>query len=373
MKQQVFAILLVALIGAAAVVWFLANFERVPSERFVGYSGEARDHRYLAVERLITRMGIPARHIETLPELRQLPGDATLILPSRGAGLSSRERLALVEWIETGGHLIVEAAPGNSDPLLELFDVETGEAGEIEKGVEVNLPQAASPLRIEAYLDRTLARAGDSLRVQGETATFLLHFRLGAGRVTVLDEFWFMSNDRVGNGDHAELVWQLVRFQPATSSVLVFDNPRKPSLWSWLVERAWTVLTAGVVLIALWLWRIVSRFGPIAPEAELNRRRLSDHLRASGRFLWSTGAGAAMAEVAREAAIHRIARAQPDFASLTSAERETRLAAVFGLDAADARILESTTKMSIPHDFVHAIRVFQQIHERLRADRRRND
>lgn len=373
MKQQIFAILLVALAGAAAAAWFFTNFERVPSERFVGYSGEARDHRYLAAERLITRMGIPARHIETLPELRQLPGDATLILPSRGAGLSSRERTALVEWIETGGHLIVEAQPGDSDPLLESLDVETGKAGEIEKGVEVRLPHATSLLQVEAYLDRSFSRRGPAWGVQNENVTFLLHFPLAIGRVTVLDEFWFMSNDRIGNADHAEFVWQLVQFQPATSSVLVFDNPRKPSLWGWLVEHAWTVLMAGAVLIILWLWRIAPRFGPIAPEAELNRRRLSDHLRASGRFLWSTGAGAALAEVAREAAVRRIAGAQPDFASLTGAQREARLAAAFGLDAADVRILESAAEAANPHDFVRAMRVFQRIHERLRVDRRRND
>lgn len=372
MKQQTFAILLVALAGAAIAAWFFTNFERVPSEEFVGYSGEARDKRYLAAERLIARMGIPARHIKTLPELRELPANGTLILPSRGAGLSSRERLALIDWIETGGHLIVEADPGDSDPLLESLEIETSEAGKVEKGVEVRLPHATSPLQIEAYLDRTLRRPGEAWHVQNEDVTFLLHFPLDAGRVTVLDEFWFMSNDRIGNADHADFVWQLVQFQPATPSVVVFDNPRKPSLWTWLVEHAWTVLVTAVVLIASWLWRIAPRFGPLAPEPELDRRKLSDHLRASGRFLWATGGGAALADVAREAAAHRIARAQPDFASLTGAEREARLAAVFGLDAADARILESTSKASIPHEFVRAMRVFQRIH-RLRVERRNND
>jgi hypothetical protein len=95
------------------------------------------------------------------------------------------------------------------------------------------------------------------------------------------------------------------------------------------------------------------------------RRRLLDHLRASGRFQWSVGDGAALAESAREAALRRVARAQADFAGLAEREREARLAAAFGLDPAEARrVLRPARDLAIPQ-FVAAMRVFQRIHERL--------
>jgi hypothetical protein len=174
-----------------------------------------------------------------------------------------------------------------------------------------------------------------------------------------------MRNRSIGQNDHAEFLWQLVRFQPGTGAVFVFDNPQKLSLARWLADNAWAVLAAGALLLVAWLWRVAPRFGPIAPDPEPARRRLLDHLRASGRFQWSAGGAATLAEAAREAALRRVARAQPDFAALGTAERGARLAASFGLPAEEAgRVLRPAQNLQ-PAEFIGAMRVFQRIHERL--------
>jgi hypothetical protein len=125
------------------------------------------------------------------------------------------------------------------------------------------------------------------------------------------------------------------------------------------------VLAARALLLVVWLWRIAPRFGPMAPDPAPARRRLLDHLRASGRFQWSAGGAAALAESAREAALRRLARAQTDFAALAPAEQRARIAAQFDLPVDEAGRVLRRAQNNQPAEFVAAMRVFQRIHERL--------
>ena len=366
-KQAIWAVVIaIAMLGGT--VWFFANFERVPDREWTGYSGEARRNGFLAAERLLDRMGLAVRHLKTPIELRELPPNGTLLLPARRNALAPAERERLLEWVRGGGHLIVESENHRlPDPILEALAVgrqAVKNPGQTQS-TEVRLPHSPDALRVRLAQGQTLVAPADSFRVQGKSATPLVHFRHGRGQVTALNDFWFMRNQSIGDGDHAEFLWQLVRFQPQTAAVWVFDDPQKLSLLRWLADNAWTVLAAGAALLALWLWRIATRFGPVAPDPQPARRRLLDHLRASGRFQWSAGGAAALAESAREAALRRVARAQPDFLALGPAERGARLAASFDLPGAAAERVLRPVRDPTPAAFVDTMRVFQRIHERL--------
>jgi hypothetical protein len=360
------ALLAVLVLGGAW--WFFTNFERVPTREWVGYQGEARRNSYLAAERLLARLGLAVRHVKTPGELRELPPNGTLILPDRRDALAPDERRRLLAWVDAGGHLIVEDEDHRRpDPVLDALGVKRkpGPKAAPEAAIEVRLPHAPAPLSVRMHARQTLEVPQAEVMVRGKSVTHLVHFRRGRGQVTVLNDFGFMRNPAIGAVDHAEFLWQLTRFQPGTAAVLVFDNPEKLSLARWLADHAWAAVAAAALLLALWLWSIAPRFGPLAPDPEPVRRRLLDHLRASGRFQWSVGDGAALAESAREAALRRVARAQADFAGLAEREREARLAAAFGLDPAEARrVLRPARDLAIPQ-FVAAMRVFQRIHERL--------
>ena len=355
-----------AVLGGA--IWFFNNFERVPDREWTGYQGEARRNGFLAAERLLDRMGLRVRHLKTPIELRELPPNGTLILPARRNALAPAERERLLEWVDAGGHLIVENENHRlPDPILDALDVKRQPVktpGQ-SRTTEARLPHAPGVLKVNLASDRTLIAPAGAFQLQLNKATQLAHFKRGRGQVTVLNDFGFMRNPAIGQNDHAEFLWQLVRFQPGTAAVFVFDNPQKLSLLDWLVDNAWAVLAAGALLLVAWLWRIAPRFGPMAPDPEPVRRRLLDHLRASGRFQWSAGGAATLAEAAREAALRRVARAQTDFAALTPAERRARLAASFDLPAEEAeRVLRPAQNLQ-PAEFVNAMRVFQRIHERL--------
>jgi hypothetical protein len=360
----------IVLLGVAAVglVWFLDNFERVTEKEWVGYSGEARRNPYLAAERLVTRMGVPARNVRTIPELRELPVNGALILPDRRDALTPDARQRLIEWVEKGGHLIVEDENHKvPDPVLDAFGVQRKPVKAPPKVVpfEATLPHAPAPMKVEMHSIQTIEAPHAAVRIVGRHATHLVHFERGRGRVTVLNDLEFLRNRSIGRHDHAEFLWQIVRFQPDSPSLFVFDNPQRLSLLGWLRDNAWAAVAAAVLLLVVWLWRAAARFGPIAPDPEPARRRLLDHLRASGRFQWSRGGGGALVESAREAALRRVARAHPDFAGLTRGQREARLVELFDIRREDAHLVLAPAHPRTPGELMHAVGVYQRIQERL--------
>jgi hypothetical protein len=370
MNRAIVAWIVILGAAAAATLWFFASYERVTERQRVGYSGEARTNAYLAAERFLARMGVAARHVKTIPELKELPVNGTLLLPDRRDALTPDARAAALRWVESGGHLIVEDEDARlPDPILDGLGVKRVAVAKPPRGklppLEATLPHASRPMRIEMHSNQTLDAPQARVRVAGQHATHLLHFEHGRGRVTVLNDLEFLRNRSIGRLDHAEFLWQIVRFQPDTPALFVFDNPQKLSLLAWLRDNAWAVLAAAGLLLVLWLWRVGARFGPVLPDPEPARRRLLDHLRASGRFQWSRGGGGALVEAAREAALRRVGRAYPDFAALTRAEQQSRLVELFGVRPEDAQKVLAAAHPRSPGELMTAIGVYQRIQERL--------
>ena len=393
----------VALLGGLLAIWMFSSMERVQERIWIGYRGEARDNPWLAAERLLQRMGRPSARARSVPQLKALPPDGMLVLPRRLASIDRAEQLRLLEWVEGGGHLVMEAeAPSQPDPILEAAEVgrravtsaprrtspksppPPPQAKEAESGggggggaqaparpkrpegtVTATLPGAKAPLVVQASLWRTLEpKAAVFTLAEGEV-TWLAHLQRGAGRITVMNELGFANNSQIGLHDHAEFLWQLASLSPGRGAVTFFHSPAKLSLVDWLLQHAPEAIGAAATLLLLWLWRVVPRFGPIAPDPEPARKRLLDHLRASGRFQWAAGGAPALAEAAREAALRALQRAQPDFAALNADEREARLAAQFGLAPQASRMLLQPVRAATPSELVAATAVYQSIHEQL--------
>jgi hypothetical protein len=119
------------------------------------------------------------------------------------------------------------------------------------------------------------------------------------------------------------------------------------------------------VLLALWLWSIIPRFGPVAPDQPPARRRLLDHLRASGRYFWVKGLRSRLVVAARDAALRRIARAQPDFATASQSERAARLSSLTGISKEEsARFLSAAGAMR-GADFIKVTQHAQRVHSAL--------
>jgi hypothetical protein len=189
--------------------------------------------------------------------------------------------------------------------------------------------------------------------------------RRGRGVVSVASSLYFARNELVGRDDHASFLWALLQFS-ASHELRVFMRPHKLSLAAFLAEHAGPALAGGALLLALWLWRIAPRFGPLLPDAPPARRRLLDHLRASGRYFWARGRQGRLLAAAREAALRRVARAHPDFAVAPERERAARLARLAGVPEEEAaRFMAPPPALLRGSAFIDSVRVAQRIHAAL--------
>ena len=182
--------------------------------------------------------------------------------------------------------------------------------------------------------------------------------------LTVLPGLGFATNGELGNFDHAEAFWQIINLQPGRRSLWTATRLETPSLTRWIREHARGAAGVAVALLLFWLWRVVPRFGPIAPDPSPARRRLLDHLRAAGRFHWRREGSLGLLHAARDACLRRLARVHPGLVALAPADRAREAAVRSGLSPAAARIAFELPAVDA-REFTAAVNALQAFEERL--------
>lgn len=361
------------------VLWFFHNFEQVTVKRRTEPQAEARRNPYLALERFFARMGRPVERRTDARFLDALPSGGVLILDSgRHTHLTQERQKRLLAWVEQGGYLIVSPDFPDKDELMTHFDVsrysgdrkptpEEHEDGDEPDFSEDDKPESKPSKAGEGTLEKPAAKTTparkktdeDTLQVRIPGARTLkagyasrgalqtgkkkplwkaeldeggaqyLHFKQGNGHVTIISGLLGQfSNRRIGEHDHAEILWTLVQtYQPGlTGPISLMTRLEIPKLHQWLAENARQALMAGALLLLLWLWRVVPRFGLLLPDAEPDRRQLREHLAAIGRYVWRSGGLPHWLSVAREAFQAQLALRHPALSSLPPAEQAEALA-----------------------------------------------
>lgn len=186
----------------------------------------------------------------------------------------------------------------------------------------------------------------------------LLQYPWGQGRVTVLSELDLFDNDRLAEYDHAELLWTLLGDRPA---VWLQYRPRVPSLAQWLWTYAWMPLIGLLLTLAAAVRTYSYRLGPLLVTWTQERRRLLEHLRAGGRFLWRHGAQAALLEAVRQRLTARLEYQWPHWRQLHPAEQTQRLAELSGLSREQVAGAWQMADALNPHEFLLVVQRLQQI------------
>ena len=145
---------------------------------------------------------------------------------------------------------------------------------------------------------------------------------------------------------------------------LVFSDGMPP-LHRWLLQHAWTAVISASVLLLLWLWAAGRRFGPLRAVVPLARRRLLDHIEASGRFLWRAGQGEQLLKGVRQALYRTLELRHPAWAGIASQDLYQRLAELSGLpyEAVQGALLY--THHGSEHEFTQAIQTLERIRKSL--------
>ncbi|MDR1936769.1 MAG: DUF4350 domain-containing protein [Candidatus Accumulibacter sp.] len=378
-RRVIWTAVVAAALATLAALWFFGNFERVPVKRHEGMQKEARRNPYLALERLFSRLGRTVTRVGNPAALDALGEDEVLILAWRRQRLVTPERAGrLLRWVERGGYLIVEAEPRGKDPLLEAFGVVFAKPSSEEKDppasykkcgkpyVEVDLPGDPTPYR-RADSSRGLAAGKDSpeWRAGGQGGELMLHYARGRGNVTVVEDLDFLDNRNLGDFDHAALGWALAqRYQPG-GAVRLAVRLEHPTLWQWLAESAWMALISVAALVALWLWRVVPRFGGTRAAPGAARRDLTQHLLAIGRSVWREGGLGHLRELARREIAQRLAQRHPSLARGLSGERHAALARMSGLDSRRIGEALADERPPSPETFTQAMQTLQRLEHKL--------
>lgn len=288
---------------AAALVLTSCEYEEV--ERETGYKGKARVNPWLAAERFTEQMGEEV--VTVIAWTEPEPGDSAWLVPATVLSNESFTR-RMEEWVRGGGHLIL---------LIEHADAETNDwlgshsPPVVEPALEVMLERArlhlhegtratARKIRFEGQTFKVDADSRYAVsKGRGKSSVFATA-RLEEGRITVLTDGRIFRNRWIAENDHAALLSALIEASEYEGSV-GFMRGAGLSLWSLLREHLTPVLLGIAAWLLLWLWKSLSRFGPIesaTPPPVL--RGYGYHLEALGHFHWKFDRAAALLRSLRE-------------------------------------------------------------------------
>jgi hypothetical protein len=357
------------LVAGLLVAVFFATCEPAEVELPRGYIGEAARNRYYAAERLLTRMGMPAHSYSDVGVLGSLPPpSSTLVLPTARRAVDAETSQRLLDWVESGGHLVVVTwelwdDPNRSpDPILDAvgvhqfmngapgadpnaadpnaagpsFSEPNSEDGPAPPIAEAEFPDREMPLsvRFDPRFRFELSDAASEslvLEVGDDGGSHWVTVRRGKGLVTALTDDYFMTQPEIGELDHAELVYRMSRLGGHRGPVWFVYGDQHPSATDLVWRHLWMVAASALALLALWLWSASRRFGPIAPDAVPARRELMEHVRAAGRLEWRSGGAGALLAAVRESLLARMRERHPGFQSLTPSEQAARLETLSGV------------------------------------------
>jgi hypothetical protein len=357
--------------------WFTQNFGFTTQRVHVGFSGEARVNPYFAARLLLERLGMRVRQTVEVSKPEALPRGATLVLAASRAELDPPTVEALLEWVESGGHLVVGVEDElERDWLLSTLEVraqwpqeDSDDEAPVQAAPEPAIEEVALPdgrtlkARFEGGPVLVDQGEGHLWRHESQAGTRILALGWGEGRVTLFSTLLPFDNRRLGKLDHAELLWGVVGDSPSRELFLVryLDTASLPK---WLWERAPLALAAAGVFLLVWLWRVVPRFGPLVPGASFDRRSLLEHIRAVGRFHADQRRQGRLLQVLRTDCLELFGRVSPLARGLDGAARlreASRLTRINPRELAHAFSGAPATR----HDFSNMVRTLARFRRQL--------
>lgn len=339
-----------------------------------GPSGEALREPFYAAERLSQTLGAHASYerVWRLPDK-----NAVLVTALWNWDRNSTERAELQHWVESGGRLVtdlsifgdndafsawsgitrrypktvfksnrLQTVVGGNKPASGPHNTNARSGtrsivlapGECHKGNESGVspwPATATPRRYDlcglvgfGFLVSAHAPVWQVADVFGVQA---LRIKIGRGSVSVVngEPFTFLDFLR---GTHAALFVAATQLHVGDEIYFLSDQDQASLLaLSWRFGAPVIAMLLGALLLAL--WRAAPRFGPTMASPESARRSLAEQIRGTGQFLLRVGDGQALHAATVRALFAAAPRRISAFASLSSAERVSRLARVTGFSA----------------------------------------
>ncbi|MGJ8723156.1 MAG: DUF4350 domain-containing protein [Roseibacillus sp.] len=290
------------------------------SEREVGYQGEAKMNHLLGAERLANELGMKASSYAGAPSLPPAAG-TTLMLPAES--LQSVGQLSEIEdWVVEGGNLIVYLTLKNkrlpawdedegAEPFrafLDYFALDAQQAGgEKEEGKNRKISSLGFEEDDEYETDfETPYLILDDESLDEELKAFH-SYSYGEGNLTVLASAQLFTNEFIGKGEHATLLWHLL--EDGKEEQVWFIHSARLSFTRLLWQQAPYAVVMLLVTLVLLVWWAARGFGPKFVRGANPSAKLDAHLEASGAFFVKHGADALVVSQLQGRLFRRLARA----------------------------------------------------------------
>jgi hypothetical protein len=387
-KKIMLVVGILGLLITGAVGLFFWTHEKVEKEVREAPSGEAKRNPYLALERLMGRF---EHNTQTLRKLSE-PDDTftTIILTDQGYDFSPEQVEAWATWVSEGGHLVLPQPYGeaneNTAPLLarlgfspgsssfSLADLEFPDSDLADSDLADSDAEEAESEDSDSALsqDSTLyeqewpedaedhsftfgesvgvdqhlywvAEDADWLARSDETSVFAASRRHDTGRVTLLGDSSVLSNDFIGEGEHATLAVRVAElgrgYEVEWRNITIVLYGKRQSWMLYVLGYTWPFVVIVVVALLLAIRAGRNRFGPVLADPPPERRSRSEHIDAVGRFLWQHGSVASLVEATQQALLDELEHRRPALAYMAIADRDEMIAEELGISYNEAREL----------------------------------
>lgn len=348
-----------------------------------GFQGEARTNSMLLAEYFLRSMGQDAEEIKLFaPDAKTLKSSDTLMITSNRTGFDQQRAARLMQWVESGGHLIITARSISDDQRARDFildDIGLHVEWEAFKNtdLEYNDPINAEfgddfwLLDFSHYLHIVIEDQFDEdvlWTIERDDRLFAIEIAKGDGRLTLIPDINIFRNHNLDQHDHAAFLYSLANEQVRSSDDGVFYYSlyeEHTNLLQWLNQYAAPMMISLVIMIVIAIWMIVPRFGPLINVHQPIRRRFLDHLAAAGNYHWRKGHYPRMLLTVRKQLTQQIQTKHPEWISLTREAQVKHLSEKSGLDVVEIEnALFDATIERVEH-FVRKINVLEKLRKSL--------
>lgn len=330
--------LVLVLVVAAAGLYVARHLHPYDEVIDHGPSPEARGNPWLAAQIFLRHRGLKVDTVNGLESLAQLPpqGHSLLLLGDRQT-VNARQTEALLAWVRAGGRLLfVAQALWNEDKAMsgdllldrlqlhqflakDLPPLPEDQPDKYPQLTRLYLENEAAPAYFSFDPDFHLEDPANKAQswANSSNATHLMQLKYGEGLITVVTDADLWTTPAIGRYDNAWLLWYL---NQGTDVSLVW-RPDRDSLATLLWRHYPQALVSLALLLALGVWHLAVRHGPLQAPPALARRQLREHLRATAAFLLRNAGQATLLRGLQQDILRRARRRHPGFERLAVAEQ----------------------------------------------------
>lgn len=354
-------ILLLLIVGGG---WLYSKMEWTEKEMDLGYSKQAKQNHYLALQQFLDKQQIKATIKQGLSGIDKVSNYGTVVLSQAYGSLDKERASQLLNWVQNGGHLIMEAKnpfihnlEDKNDIVFKQFNVSVIEDDDLNSEVEdqidalkaelkdqekkpkenckgmgllgeIEIKGLDTPLTIDFTNDQLLSAPLDDAFgwVAADTSDQLVRmvqFQHGDGLISFMGSLKLWRNAYISCQDNAFLLVQLI---DPEGDLILFKNQEGKSL----MNRLWQWTPYFVIGFALWLtawlWRHGVRFGPIKHYQAYSMRQIIEHIEASSRLCWQHKQIEEQVNQLREDILSQYTDKHPGFRQLTTKQQARQLA-----------------------------------------------